>query len=77
MLPEHAEVVFGRGAPQQVLLQQVVEQEVPSHVHDEPTQCWPAVEQVPPLAAVHTPPAPSELPQVFAPLQLGVLHCPW
>jgi hypothetical protein len=37
-LPEHAAVVFAGGAPQQTLLQQVVEQELPSQAHAAPTQ---------------------------------------
>jgi hypothetical protein len=75
--PEQTDVVLGNGAPQQTLLQQAFEHDVMSHLQAVPTQCSPAVEHVPPFVSLQTPPAPSEPPHVFAPLQFGVLHTPW
>jgi hypothetical protein len=74
------DVVLGGGAPQHMLLQHVVEHDDMSQVQAltaVSTQCSPGVEQVPPFAALQVPPAPSIVPHVFAPLQLGVLHAPW
>jgi len=79
-VPEQVAFWFGGGDGQHALVQQAVEHDDVSHVHwltVVSTQWSPGVEHVPPLAAVHVPPAPSIWPQVFDPLQLGVLHAPW